>query len=215
MARPKTAGKAGMDERIGPGRLRRPCAAVFGSRGRGWLLAFFLVAAVAAGLAVSPDLPETVVCDCLAPLAESAPARERWRTCSDVSQAVLPESSVNVVSRPSDVDGWDCYVPADPGKPGWLAVRLRKDRDAVMFFPRLAGQGSSISVLAEDTAQQRRTIFRLTGKSAAWTPVSAQYALDLRCVRYGRASADFETVVLLRLSGGSTQIWHKNGVIFF
>lgn len=204
-----------MDERMAAGRLGRRCAAVFGPGGGNWLLAFFLLAALAAGLSVSPDLVETVVCDCLSPLAEPVPVRERWRACSDVFQVVLPESSVNVVSRPSEVEGWDCYGPADPQKPGWLAVRLRKDRDAVIFFPRLAGRENSISVLTEDTAQQRRAIFRLAGKSAAWTPVSAQYALDLRCVRYGRASTEFETVVLLRLSGSSTQIWHKNGVIFF
>lgn len=204
-----------MKERMAAGRLGRRCAAVFGPRGANWLLAFFLLAATAAGLAVSPDLPETVVCDCLAPLTEPVMVRERWRSCSDVFQAIVPESSINVVSRPSEVEGWDCYVPADPAKPGWLAVRLRKDRDSMVFFPRLAGRGSSISVLAEDTAQQRRAIFRLTGKSAAWTPVSGQYALDLRCVRYGRVDAEFETVVLLRLSGSSTQIWHKNGVIFF
>jgi len=204
-----------MADHVRPGRCRQACAVVFGPRGSAWLLGVFLLLAVAAGVAVSPDLPETVVCDCLAPLVESAPMRERWRTCSDVSQAVLPESSVNVVSRPSEVEGWDCYVPADPEKPAWLAVRLRKDRDSVVFFPRLSGRGDSISVLAEDTARQRRTIFRLTGKSPGWTPVSAQYALDLRCVRYGRSAAEFETVVLLRLSGKSTQIWHKNGVIFF
>ncbi len=204
-----------MSDRPSTKLLKWPCAVALGPRWSGWLLGFFLLAAVGAGLAVSPDMAGTIACDCLAPLVAPAPLRERWRACSDVAQTILPEASSNVASKPSEIEGWDCYGPADPSKPAWLAVRVLKDRDNVVFFPRLAGAKSSVTVLAEDTAQQRRTIFRLTGKGPAWTPLSAQFALDLRCVRYGRSSKDFETVLLLQLSGGSTQIWHKNGTIFF
>ena len=163
----------------------------------------------------SPDPLNLIICDCIAPLLPVAPLREKFRTCSDIEQAVDATASSNVVSTPSDVPGWECFSPADPTRPAWLTVRLRKDRDQIVFYPRLGGPANAIDITAMDTATQGRNIFHFTARAPGWTPISSQYSVDLRCVRHGYSRADFDVLLRIKLTGKATQIWHKGGLIFF
>jgi len=115
----------------------------------------------------------------------------------------------NAAEEDAEVAGWRIYRPADPEKPARIRLTLTGPEEAAVFFPRLEGEGASIAVNAIKDGKAS-PVFLLTGKKGVWTPISAQYPLNLACYRHdGRAELE------IVLTGRWTQLWHKDNQIFF
>lgn len=109
----------------------------------------------------------------------------------------------------TDIPGWRVYTVPEGQTVVDLVFTVQTDRDAVLFFPRANGRNSSVevAVLAGGKAEPL-TVLR--GPDEAWTPVSARYAVSLRCLERGRP-----LVLRVRLTGPWAQLWHKDGQVFF
>lgn len=178
---------------------------------RVWMPACLSVIAIAAGLRVYPDFLVSVRCACIEPLKAPELSTGKLLPCSNLNQRIDWANSSNIARNPGNDDGWETLSPADPQLPAMLSVVVVRDRDEAVWFPRLSGKESSISLLSDE----RRQIDHIGG-AEGWTPIGAKRTLFLRCLHYGHAgNADVPERVLIRLIGKWTQIWSKQGMVFF
>lgn len=127
---------------------------------------------------------------------------------STVPQEILYTDSVNWVLRQ---EGGHAYLAAaDPAQLAIIRVRLRKDFDTYVIFPRVAG-GGAVSV-AEATPDA--VLFRLRG-DANWTPLSRRYLLNLRCVTGGERRQQIPVDLVFILQGKNAQLWLNDEKLVF
>ncbi|MBI4804909.1 MAG: hypothetical protein HY795_06710 [Desulfovibrio sp.] len=177
------------------------------------ILVLSIAVSVSAGLSVYPDVFNSVHCNCIKPFQQDKELRQKFLSCSNVDQTILYDRSRNVKSEPAEVEGWEIISPLDPELPGMLVVAVRKDRDTMFFYPRLSGSDSRITVFSINDPGRSKLLTMQGGEK--WSPISAQYALDLRCVEHGYVKEEFSAYILIELKGRWTQVWHKNGKMLF
>lgn len=187
---------------------RRPARDRFRSTILSWGKAALGLAALTAIGAAYPNLPQCAYCQLAAPFLGSATGLTDLLRCSNARQAVVGLD--NAVEDQADVPGWRILRPQDPGRPAEVLVKLKKDRDRVLFFPRMSGADSSVEVWEAGSA---RRLAAVAGK-AAWNPVGEQHAVLLTCVERGYAQ-DFDVTLRFVLTGRWAQLWMKDGDILF
>ncbi len=138
---------------------------------------------------------------------EAVFTHEKFITQSAFEQSLA--KGENAADEPAEIPGWRIYRPADPGQPARILLTLTGPEEEAIFFPRLEGEGAFIAVSALKDGESS-PVFRLAGAPGAWTPISAQYPVNLACYREnGRVNLE------ITLSGRWTQLWHKDNRIFF
>lgn len=180
-------------------------------RGAGKPLFLVLAALTAAGaLLAYKDFPNAVSCVFPSfPLANALRV-QRFLPCSSVEQTIVSRSSL--VEQAADIPGWSFFSPEK--NRGALRVRVVKDRDRLIFYPRVSGAESSVTVY-EVLGNWKKIIFQLRGEPDTWTPVSAMFPLCFECVENGWANAMQPVEFEVRLEGKWAQLWHKESSVFF
>lgn len=136
-------------------------------------------------------------------------AGEGFASRSFISQKLAPQGKENLDDAPApEMPGWSTFRPADPDRPGLLTVKV-KPGDNMVFHPRLGGNTPAITAWTLEPDGTRREVFYLRSAPDLWTPIGARFQLDLP------PDASGEKTVLIELKGRYSQLWHKNGDIFF
>jgi len=178
---------------------------------RTWAPFLLCLAAVAAGLSLYPDFFRSVRCGCLEPLKSAPLSKGQLLPCSNIPQSIDWARTTNVTLAKGDVEGWDVLTPTDPEQPAVLSVKLDRDRDEAIWFPRMSGEECAITVLTDGN----RPVDRLRG-AASWTPIGARRRLNLRCLRYGDVEHDdVGELIRIQMYGKWAQVWSKQGMVFF
>lgn len=199
----------------GPKAVVRPSSAgeptVFSPRRAAVLTGLALTAGLIglmALVAAYPSFPQCVWCNMVVPFMDSGTGQTYLLDCSNVRQEVL--SRENIVAEPADVPGWTVLRPVDPGRPAVLTVKLKKDREQVIFYPRMSGPEAFVEVWEEG---QPTRLACVSGR-AAWSPIGEQRLVRLLCAQNGWRN-DYDVTLRLVCSGRWAQIWIKDGRIFF
>lgn len=156
----------------------------------------------------------SVLCTFYFPFADKETGGSKFLSCSNVEQVIDEDNSRNLADNAEPGTDWRVFAPSSPDAPAVLRITVKKDRDVVIFYPRLEGEESSIVVYADDGSHQRR-LFALQGRKGAWTEMSRQYRLDLRSAPYGWFRRDVDVTLLIVLTGKWSQIWHLGSVVLF
>lgn len=173
-----------------------------------WGKAVLGLAALAAIGAAYPSLPQCAYCQLVVPFQGSATGLTHLLACSNVRQAVV--GLENAVEDQADAPGWRILHPQDPDRPAEVLVKLKKDRDRVLFYPRMSGGDSFVEVWEAGSA---RRLAAITGQ-ASWNPVGEQHTMTLTCVEHGHTQ-DFDVTLRFVLMGRWAQLWMKDGNIVF
>lgn len=173
-----------------------------------------LLAVFSAGVAAHDDFFQKTYCMVARPLMSNTDGFEGFRDCSNVRQSVDLGASTNIRDSASESEGWRVYTADDPSRPGILQVTVIKDRSDLVFYPRLQGQDAFISVDTPENNTVNR-LFLLKSAGESWTPISRQYNLNLFCADHGWLKKFFPLRLTVILNGRSSQLWHRNGQIFF
>lgn len=171
----------------------------------------FSLAAAAVVLAVLGgygDFRQSAYCNLVFPLLSPVTGLDRLLSCSNVEQRILSGLD-QMEDIPASVEGWRIYRPK--GESARILVSVAKDRNEVVFYPRLEGEGAAINVFES----LNRRLVMLSGKAKQWTPIGEQYSVCLYCMRNGWARNVFPVTLEIVLDGKWTELWHKDGKIFF
>lgn len=160
------------------------------------------------------DFGNAAYCTLCYPFQEKDTGRSRFLSSSNVEQILDAQNTRNYTDNEESSAAWNIFSPAVPGTPGILRITVKKDRDVFVFFPRLEGAESSVTVYAEDDPYQRR-LFTLRGKDGQWTEMGRQYVLDLRCAPYGWSRKDVDVKLVIIMTGKWSQIWHLGSAVLF
>ena len=114
-------------------------------------------------------------------------------------QAVEGTDNVSFHEAP-EAPGWGFYAPTDPARAGEIRLRLSGDGAGPVFYPRVSGRDSAVSVAAGGGAHS------LGGLPDAWTPMGLAVPLPGKA---GPGAATF------RLTGPSAQLWSRRGRLVF
>ncbi|MFP5223664.1 MAG: SGNH/GDSL hydrolase family protein [Acidobacteriota bacterium] len=117
-------------------------------------------------------------------------------------------TAVNARDSKPNGDGWSCFTPADAAFPGEIdlgsaaAGRLR-------VYPRIQGARDSVGVYHVLPGGERTLLFeqRKPAEDGLWTPETAWYEVEIPPCR--------ECRIVVRLTGGNAQLWHKAGAVLF
>ena len=178
--------------------------------------AAFALLALAAGvvlLARSPDASALAWCELVVPFRSVTDNREKFLCCSNVEQEVSYSEEDNVALSPADVEGWMKLSPRDPARPATIRVKVIKDRDDLVFYPRVGGADSTVSVM-QPNGGWPRPLFRLRGQAKTWTSISRQYRLCAACLDNSFDRGYMSSLEIV-LQGPWAQLWTKDGKIFF
>ncbi|WP_043602375.1 hypothetical protein [Solidesulfovibrio magneticus] len=126
-----------------------------------------------------------------------------------VEQAVAIQAMENCELRLGD-DQIPYVTPRDPGKLALLHVRIRKDFDEYVFFPRVS-KNSEVLVCEDNILN---VLFRLKGEED-WTPIGRRYLLDLSCCEHGEEPRQFSVNLVIVLRGPWAQVWLPGEKAFF
>jgi hypothetical protein len=112
------------------------------------------------------------------------------------------EGTDNVSFREApEAPGWGFYAPTDPARTGEIRLCLSGNGAAPVFYPRVSGRQSAVSVAAEGKTHS------LSGLPDAWTPMGLAVPLP------GKGGPGD---VVFRLTGPSAQLWsHEGRLVFF
>jgi hypothetical protein len=135
-----------------------------------------------------------------------------WRHEKLISQSGFSQTlalAANTADEPAEVEGWNVFKPNDFNQPAVIRLTLEGPQGEAVFFPRLSGGDAFISVAAVENGRTK-TVFLLNGAPDVWTPIGAQFPLDLRCLR-----ENDRVELIITLQGRWTQLWNKDSVIFF
>ena len=175
-------------------------------------LAVLLLACFLGATRFYDDFANCVLCTLIAPFQARTTNKVHFLSCSNVLQTVSRDAAtVRDASEPGTP--WDFFTPAD-GHRAELRVTLKKDRDTVLFYPRVSGSDGAVIVYAEDGVYRRR-LFALHGTEGQWTAMGQQFTLDLRCAPYGFSAKDLDVSLVIVLTGKWSQLWHLGSAIFF
>lgn len=167
----------------------------------GWALAFYY------DVPVLSEAGNSLRCAFANSVQDAAWRHEKLISQSGFSQTLA--SAANTTDEASEIKGWNVFRPNDPNQPAVIRLTLEGPADEAIFFPRLSGGEASISLAAMKNGRAETVLF-LHGAPDAWTPISAQFPLDLRCLR-----EDGRVELIITLQGRWTQLWNKDSVIFF
>jgi len=168
-----------------------------------------VLAVVLAVLSGYGDFRQAAYCNLVFPFLPPQRGIDRLLSCSNVAQRILSGLD-QVEDIPASVEGWRVYRPK--GDYARILVSVEKDREALVFYPRLEGEGASIFVF--ETPWKKRLVM-LEGKERQWTPIGEQYSICLYCTDNGWARNVFPVSLEIVLDGKWTELWHKDGKIFF
>lgn len=79
----------------------------------------------------------------------------------------------------------------------------------MLFYPRISVALSTIRVFVVAGNGTRQEVFLLQGMPEVWSPISAQFELELPGSSLGPRRVEIE------LNGRGAQIWHKDQTIIF
>lgn len=125
------------------------------------------------------------------------------------SQKVEPAAAGGLKREPSDYPGWETLSPEN-GVSASFAVELENVGHGAVFYPRVSGLDGSVTVYALEEGGGRRELMSLKGLPDIWTPISAQYPVNLSSLE-GKGKVR----LVVELKGRFAQIWTNNGMIFF
>lgn len=132
---------------------------------------------------------------------------QRFLDASSVRQSVSGGGG-GLSSFQESPSGWERLEPVG-GASGSLAARLVNPGRDLIFYPRLSGAQSEVRVIALENGGERE-IFAARGVKDTWTPVGMQFRIPADLL--GTAP---ELSLEIRLSGPSSQLWIKQGAVFF
>ena len=170
-----------------------------------WAISLAVLAAV---VGAYPNFLQCFWCNMVVPFMDSKIGLTHLLDCSNVRQEVL--SRENIVEEPADVAGWTICRPADPSRAAVVIVKVKKDREHVIFYPRMSGLETFAEVWE---AGQPTRLVRVSG-IAVWSPIGEQHSVRLMCAEKGWHN-DYDVTLRLVLFGRWAQIWIKDGRIFF
>lgn len=104
---------------------------------------------------------------------------------------------------------WDVLSPGDVVSASFVVDMENIASDAV-FYPRVSGLDGAVTVYALDESGGRRELMSLKGLPEVWTPISAQYPVNLSSL-----AGKGKVRLLVELKGRFAQVWTKNGSVFF
>lgn len=159
------------------------------------------------------DFGNSVLCTIVAPWRAQTTGKSRFFSCSNVLQTILSPQAGEVRDTPQPGTPWSFFTPAD-GKRATVRVTVKKDRDNLVFYPRLSGKDSTVTVYVADGSYRRR-LFALRGTDGRWTAMGQQFTLDLRCAPYGYSPKELDEHLLIVLTGKWSQLWHLGPAVFF
>jgi hypothetical protein len=161
---------------------------------------------------LQPGLVHRTWCNIIVPLKSSDYKQEYFLECSNVQQQII--SMDNVSDQPSDDSPWGVFTPKDPTRPGLLHVKVKKDRDRLILYPRTSSAQDAVTI-QEFNGYKRRILFYEAGSEKGWTPISRQYNLELSCADSGWEDRLIDVELLITINGKWGQVWHKDNAIFF
>ena len=173
-----------------------------------------LLAVLLVSLTAYDDFFQKTYCVVINPLQRNTDDFEWFLSCSNVRQTIDMSKSTNIRDNASDNNGWNFYSIDDPSRSGVLSIIVIKDRDKLIFYPRLQGNDASITIESPENNTLNR-LFSLKSNSDTWTPISRQYYVNIYCVDHGWLKKFFPVQLNIVLKERSSQIWHRNGQIFF
>ncbi|MFU2207809.1 hypothetical protein [Solidesulfovibrio sp. C21] len=159
------------------------------------------------------DFSNSVLCTLIAPFRSQTTGKIRFLSCSNVLQTVTLPDAAAVRDMPEPGTPWSFFTSAADRRTE-VRVTVKKDRDTVIFYPRVSGKDSAVTVYAEDGPYRRR-LFALHGTDGKWTEMGQQFILDLRCAPYGYSPKEFDEHFLIVLTGKWSQLWHLGPAVFF
>jgi len=157
----------------------------------------------------------TIYCTALYQLTSWNPKVTAFRMCSNVNQKVVQELCTNLewVEQVGQL-GWFAISNADKTQPGRIRIRVFRDRDSVVFFPRLNNASSKIEIY-EIRDHNRRKLFSISGNDTSWTAMGEQHSINLGCCIDGYLADVYEVDFEIILSGPWAQIWVSKDMIFY
>jgi len=135
--------------------------------------------------------------------------------CSNVRQQIDYEASSNLTSADGDVAGWKVLKAADASSPAVLVVTLTKDRDSLVFFPRLKGRENAVEVYEVYGSGVWHRIALADSPSKEWSEIGRQCRIDLCCVEHGELEKEFDLKLHFVLKGPWAQLWMKDDAVVF
>lgn len=133
---------------------------------------------------------------------------EGFLDCSTVPQDIDYAQSTNWTSKQEN--GNIFLTPTDPSKPAFIRIRLKKEFDEYIFYPRVA-EGGEVYVCE---ATPLNVLFRL-GDESSWTPLERRYMINLGGVEFGYVTKQIFVELIVVLRGQRAQLWLPAGKAFF
>lgn len=133
--------------------------------------------------------------------------------CSNIQQKI-DRVDDRLLLQKADVDGWDVYSVKNGSKFGSIVIDVLKDRDRLIFFPRLPS-GHSRVLVYDVTNGTRKIVETITNESAAWMPIGLQSYLCTQCFRYSGILYNVNLKIEIQLIGTNAQLWVKDKRAFF
>ncbi|GFK92714.1 hypothetical protein NNJEOMEG_00541 [Fundidesulfovibrio magnetotacticus] len=166
------------------------------------------VAVISVLSAAYTSLPQCAYCQLAAPFKTGVTGLSYLLECSNLRQSV--QNVDNLVEETSEVSGWTLLRPADPSRPGQIVLKVKKDRQDCIFYPRMSGAEAFVEVWEDG---QPKRLAAATG-AAAWSPIGRQHVVELYCAENG-ARQDIDVNLRIVLNGRWAQLWMKDGRILF
>lgn len=161
-----------------------------------------------------PQYLHTSYCRLVLPLIDWKPRVERLLDCSNVDQTILHDFDNKITVKQSEYLGWN-FITLEQNEPtGSFRIKVKFERDKLVFFPRANSQNDTINVY-EIVDDQRLPLFIFRGNDKGWSPVGSQYELKLGCLKEAFLQNVYTCVLEIELSGPYCQIWIKDNSVFF
>ena len=111
--------------------------------------------------------------------------------------------------------GWRLVKANDTSNPAVLVVTATKDREQVVFFPRVNGPADSIGVYEVFGSGNWHRIALAESDSKDWSAIGRQCRIDLCCIEHGDIEKEFDFKLYFVLTGPWSQIWVKDDAVLF
>ncbi|MFU2207801.1 hypothetical protein [Solidesulfovibrio sp. C21] len=137
-------------------------------------------------------------------------------SCSNVRQQIDETRFYNIKNERTPIPGWQLYTTVDPNKNSYIIVKLHRDRDKVIFYPRVNAKNGRVVVYLQDGYYKRKLFDSGPYVSEnRWSDISMQYDLDLSSVSGESQDKETDINLVVVLTGSWAQLWHKGNAIFF
>lgn len=133
--------------------------------------------------------------------------------CSNIRQGIVTESSKNILITKPDVTGWSICLAKDKRFPAVLSVNITYDRPYAICYPRIEGKNSFIRIY--ETSGAFRSLAKITSYKQGWSDIGQQYRLDLDLLEHAPQDSEFGANLSFVLFGPDSQLWIKDGNVFF